>query len=248
MWIVFPTQSGPAAAQVASSPLPTVHFSSFPILQTWVLTPPGWECPEEGEKKRGAGMFGLNWLCCELETAFSGPTQCLSAGVSFQESFCWVSGFHTGLSRPQLFDEGKCISISADHLLLPSAAPGNLEIDKESLPLLRSIHSSKWPSWAGPRWPRVFVRTHAHLLSRAWPMSDSQELLCVISLATLRASQQSCQHPLCPPPFSVNGWAACLPSTWFPFSETWDPAWRERPSRTLLPTRLEMWVHIVHPA
>ena len=96
-------------------------------------------------------MFGLNWLCCELETAFSGPTQCLSAGVSFQESFCWVSGFHTGLSRPQLFDEGKCISISADLLLLPSAAPGNLEIDKESLPLLRSIHSSKRPSWAGPR-------------------------------------------------------------------------------------------------
>ena len=137
---------------MASSPLPTWHFSSFPILQTWVLTPPGRKCPEEGEEKRGAGMFILDWLSCELETAFSGPSKCLlSAGVSFQESSCWVCGFHTWLSRLQFFDEGQCTSISADHLLLPSSAPGNLEIGKESLPLLRSIHSSKWPYWAGCR-------------------------------------------------------------------------------------------------
>ena len=135
---------------MASSPLPTLHFSSFPILHTWVLTPPERECPEEGEEKGGAGMFALDWLSCEVETAFSGPSKCLlSAGASFQESSGWVSGFHTWLSRLQFFDEGKCISISADPLLLPSSAPGNLEIGKESFPLLRSIHSSKWPSWAG---------------------------------------------------------------------------------------------------
>lgn len=43
-------------------------------------------------------MFVLDWLSCELETAFSGPSKCLlSAGVSFQESSCWVSlGFALG--------------------------------------------------------------------------------------------------------------------------------------------------------
>ena len=96
-------------------------------------------------------MFVLDWLSCELETEFSGPSKCLlSAGASFQESSGWVSGSHTWLSRLQFFDEGKCISISADYLLLPSSAPGNLEIGKESLPLLRSVHSSKWPSWVVP--------------------------------------------------------------------------------------------------
>ena len=97
---------------MASSPLPTLHFSSFPILHTWVLTPPERECPEEGEEKGGAGMFALDWLSCEVETAFSGPSKCLlSAGASFQESSGWVSGFHTWLSRLQFFDEGKCICV-----------------------------------------------------------------------------------------------------------------------------------------
>ena len=244
MWIVFLAQSGPAGGTSGLFPSPHLALLFLPHIANLGSDSFRAEVPRERRGKKGSRNVrtGLALLWAGNCILWAKQVSFVCRGFLSGELLLGLSGFCTWLSRLQFFDEGKCISISADHLLLPSSAPGNLEAGKESLPLLRPVLPS------GLLGQDLDGPVSVCVLSRAGPMWDSQEILRVVSLPTLRVSQQSCQHPRCPPPFSVNGWAARLPSTWFLFSDTRDPPWQERPGRTLLPTRLEMWVHIAHPA
>lgn len=155
--------------------------------------------PRGRRERAGRGRFLLDWLCCELETALSGPNRCLSEGVSFHESLYCVSGLHARCHIHRFLKANAPPSQLIAYSLLSPWEPGNRE-GKPSL--LRSVHSFRWPSRAGPRWPCVSVCAYAHAHSLACGPHQIHTRPSAWFPRWLRVSQQSCQHlPTCPRPY-----------------------------------------------
>ena len=263
MWIVFPTQLGSVAGKnkggtdgfFSPSPLCTSLPSSYCKLGFWLLH--AWNAQRK-ERKRGEQESSY-WTgsAVSWKPHFLALTGVCLKVFPFMRVFVVSLGFTRGCHIHRfLMKANASPSQLIAYSLLSPWEPGNREGEPS---LLRSVHSSRWPSRAGPRWPRVFVCAHTHARSLSCGPRQIHTRPSALFPRWLRVSQQSCQHlPTRLRPhfrsvaqqFGSHLQSFC--SMRASGTDTLDPPWQGHLANSQVeqfsPQGLRWGVHIIHPA